>query len=576
MAEAPTTTAATFCATVVDEWVRCGITDAVVAPGSRSTPMALALAADDRVRVHVHHDERSAGFLALGLATATGRPAPVLTTSGTATVELHPAVVEAHHGRIPMICCTADRPPELHHVGAPQTVDQGRLYGTSVRWFVDLGVPDDAARASWRSVAARTVAEASGSPPGPVQWNLPFRDPLVGLAGELPAGRLDGEPWHARHAAADGVDADRVATFVERATRARGVIVAGGTGRGREVDPAAVHGLARAFGWPVLADPRSGCRVPDGTAVSHTDLLVRHDRFAAAHRPEVVVQLGEPPASKVQAQWLARAGAFTVLVDPDGTWADPDRTAALVVAGDPANWCRAVAARVRDTGASVDDAWLESWAAADAAADTAVASTLARHDRLTEPAVAREVVEAMPSGSCLVVSSSMPIRDVEWFAPARRGVRVISNRGANGIDGVVSTAVGVALSGVPTALLIGDVAFLHDANGLIGLSRRGVDLTIVVVDNDGGGIFSFLPQAAQLPFDRFELLFGTPHGVDLLGLARAHDLPVERVEAPTSLGDAVRRRHDAGGVSVVVVETWREANVAVHEELNAAVAAALG
>jgi 2-succinyl-5-enolpyruvyl-6-hydroxy-3-cyclohexene-1-carboxylate synthase len=575
MAEAPTTTAATFCATVIDEWVRCGVTDVVVAPGSRSTPMALAMAADERVRVHVHHDERSAGFLALGLATASGRPAPVLTTSGTAAVELHPAAVEAHHGRIPMICCTADRPAELRHVGAPQTIDQTRLFGDAARWFVDLGVPDDAARGAWRSVAARVVAEATGSPPGPVQWNLPFRDPLVGSAGALPSGRDQGEPWHRRVDAHLAVPADLVARVVERSAGAHGVIVAGGIGRGRGLDPDAVHDLARAFGWPVLADPRSGCRIPAGTTVSHADLVLRHGPFAGAHRPEVVLSLGEPAASKVQAQWLAGSGAYTVLVDPDGAWVDPDRTTSLLVTADPSEWCRQLAHEVRSRATTTNEGWLESWAAADAAADTAIASTLARHDRLTEPAVAREVVEGMPGGSCLVVSSSMPIRDVEWFAPPRPQVRVLANRGANGIDGVVSTAVGVALSGVPTTLLIGDVALLHDANGLLGLAHRGVDLTIVVVDNDGGGIFSFLPQASQLPLDRFEQLFGTPHGVDLVSLARVHGLPVVTVEAPTSVGAAMRSRHAAGGVSLVVVETWREANVAVHEELNAAVAAAL-
>jgi 2-succinyl-5-enolpyruvyl-6-hydroxy-3-cyclohexene-1-carboxylate synthase len=578
MAEVPTTTAATFCAAVVDEWVRCGLTDAVVAPGSRSTPMALALATDRRIVVHVHHDERSAGFLAVGLATATGRPAPVLTTSGTASVELHPAVVEAHHGRIPMICCTADRPPELHHVGAPQTVDQTRLYGDVVRWYVDLGVPDEAARDAWRSVAARTVAEATGSPPGPVQWNLPFRDPLVGAPGELPRGRAQRASWHRRVGGAPMVDADEVEAVVVRAAGARGVIVAGGTGRGGGVDPDAVHDLARALGWPVLADPRSGCRIPEGTTVSHADLLVRHEGFAERHRPEVVIQLGEPPASKVQAHWLRRSTAFTVVVDADGAWFDPDRLAAVVVPADPASWCRGVAARVREARGDVDDDWLESWAAADAAASTALATALARHDRLTEPAVARELVSVLGQGSCLVVSSSMPIRDVEWFSEARRGLRVVANRGANGIDGVVSTAVGVALgSQVPTALLVGDVALLHDINGLLGLGGRApLDLTIVAVDNDGGGIFSFLPQAAQLPGDRFEQLFGTPHGVDLEAVAAVHGIPAVTVERPGEVEAAVGAVSGSEGVSLVVVHTDRTANVAVHDELNEVVAAALG
>lgn len=578
---APVTDAATFCATVVDEWVRGGITDVVVAPGSRSTPMALAMAADGRLRVHVHHDERSAGFLALGLATATGRPAPVLTTSGTAAVELHPAVVEAHHGRIPMICCTADRPPELHHVGAPQTVDQRALYGGAARWFVDLGVPDAAAQGAWRSVAARCIAEATGSPPGPVQWNLPFRDPLVGVPGEEVPARADGEPWHRRHAAHGGVDPAAVAALASRLVGAQGVIVAGAIGGGRGLDPDAVHELARVLGWPVLADPRSGCRTPAGTTIAHADLLLRVPRFVDAHRPQVILRLGEPPASKVLAQWTASSGARLVVVDPDGAWVDPERLAAEIVSADPSSWCRAVVAVLRSeaggagTGGRADEEWLESWAAADAAADTAVATALARHDGLTEPGVAREIVEASPTGSCLVVSSSMPIRDVEWFAGSRRGLRVLANRGANGIDGVVSTAVGVALSGTPTTLLIGDVAFLHDSNGLLGLTGRGVDLTVVVVDNDGGGIFSFLPQATQLPDDRFEQLFGTPHGIDVGTLAEAHGLAVERLDRPGSVAVAVARSHADGGARVLVARTSRAGNVAVHDELYEAVAAAL-
>ncbi len=579
MGELPTTTAATFCATVVDEWVRCGITDAVICPGSRSTPMALALAADDRVRVHVHHDERSAGFLALGLATASGRPAPVLVTSGTAGVELHPAVVEAHHGRIPMICCTADRPPELQGVGAPQTIDQTKLYGEAVRWFVDLGVPDDAAGQAWRSVAARTVAVATGAPPGPVQWNLPFRDPLVGQPGATQAGRNDGRAWHRMSRAPSTIASDSpdMAEAAGIVSGVRGVIAVGGSGGGRGVDPEAVHSLARTLGWPVLADPRSGCRTPDGTTVSHADLLLRHPSFAATHRPEVIIQLGEPPASKVQAQWLAQSGAIAIVVDPDGAWLDPDRVASLIISADPSVWCETLTGRLRaEIEAHIDDAWIESWAAADAAASTAVATALVHRPEITEPAVARDLVAAMPPGSRLVVSSSMPIRDIEWYSEARHGLTVISNRGANGIDGVVSTAVGVAVSGYPTALLIGDVALLHDTNGLLGLATRNVNLVIVVVDNDGGGIFSFLPQADLVDHDRFEQVFGTPHGVDFAMLAAAHGLPLTTISNQHELIPAIEKANAAGGASIIRVVTDRQANVAVHAELVAAVAAALG
>jgi 2-succinyl-5-enolpyruvyl-6-hydroxy-3-cyclohexene-1-carboxylate synthase len=554
---------ATFCATLVDEWARAGVTDAVVCPGSRSTPMALALAADDRLRVHVHHDERSGSFMALGLGRATGRPAIVLTTSGTAAAELHAAVVEADLDRVPLLAVTADRPPELRDVGAPQTIDQTQLFGASTRFFADPGPPSAEAASTWRSLAARAVIETSGSPAGPVHLDLPFREPLVGSALPLPDGRPAGRPWHEALAVA-GVPARAIPRV-----RGRGVFVAGA---GID-DTDAVLALAEALGWPVLADPRSGCRVAHPNVVAHADALLRIDSDLAD--PEVVVRLGAPPASKVLNQWLAALDPAVpqVLVDRDGTWLDPQRNATTVVAAEPGALCRAVAAELEPLGGV--EGWAERWRAADDAAESAIAATLAAHEAATEPGIARSVGASVPEGGALVVSSSMPVRDLEWFAGSLPGVAVHANRGANGIDGVVSTAVGVALAGAPTALLIGDVALLHDTNGLLGLADRGVDLCIVVVDNDGGGIFSFLPQATALAPERFEQLFGTPHGVDLTTLAVAHGLPVLEALEDESTGVAVRAALTAGGVHVVLVRTDRAANVVVHEQLHSATAAAV-
>ena len=564
MTDMPETVTATFCATLVDEWVRCGVTDAVVAPGSRSTPLALALAGDERLRIHVHHDERSAAFMAVGLGLATGRPAPVLTTSGTAAVEMHPAVVEAHHSRVPMIVCTADRPPELREVGAPQTVDQNRLYGHAVRWFVDPGTPDGATAHMWRSLAARSVVEATGAPAGPVHLNLPFRDPLVGRPGDLPHARVD-VPWHRAVVASSPADEATVAALVEVSSGRRGVILAGHVPGG--LDPDAVHGLARALGWPVVADPRSGCRVPGATTVSHADALLRVPSWADAQRPEVVMLLGQPATSKVLGQWVDASGATVVAVDPDGWWFDADRIVEVVMRVDPSTLASQLAERVH----AVDPAWLGSWAEADRRASEALEGVLASHVVTTEPGVAREVLASVPDGGALVVASSMPVRDVEWYGSPRTGVRVLSNRGANGIDGVTSTAVGVALSGAPTVVLMGDVAFLHDTNGLLGLSSRDADLVVVVVDNDGGGIFSFLPQAGLIGADRFEQLFGTPHGVDVTALAAAHGLPATVAGSAAEVGDLVRK----GGPALIVARTERGANVALHDALHDAVAAAI-
>lgn len=562
------TTQATFAATLVDEWARSGVRHAVVSPGSRSTPLALALAVDGRLTLHVHLDERSAGFTALGVGLATGVPAVVLCTSGTAAVNLHPAVVEAHQGRVPLLVCTADRPPELQGFGAPQTIDQTRLYGASVRWFAEPGPADDAAAWTWRSLAARALAEATTSPPGPVHLNLAFRDPLVAERGVLPAGRPGGAPWHerTRPGAIDPADVDALAG---RLRSRSGVIVTGG---GAGDDPAAVVALAEALGWPVLADPRSGCRVPSQVTVAAADALLRHSPFAERLRPEVVLRLGAPPASKVVGGWLADSEAPHIIVDPHGAWLDPDRTATHLVTARPGAWARAACDSLGDPEPADGGAWLASWAAAEAAAqavfDTSLAGPVA-----TEPAVARAVAAALPSGTTLVVSSSMPVRDLEWYAAPRRGVRVLSNRGANGIDGVTSTAVGVAATGAPTALLTGDLAFLHDTNALLGLAGRELDLTVVVVDNRGGGIFSFLPQRTALVESRFEQLFGTPHDGSIADLAAAHGIPASTI---TDLTELRARVAGAGsGTEILVVPTDRATNVALHDALHEAVANAV-
>jgi 2-succinyl-5-enolpyruvyl-6-hydroxy-3-cyclohexene-1-carboxylate synthase len=570
------TAAATFCATLVDEWVRGGVTDAVVAPGSRSTPLVLALEAHPAVRVHVHHDERSAGYVALGIGMARRRPAVVVTTSGTAAVELHPAVVEAHEARVPMLVCTADRPPELHGVGAPQTIDQQQLYGHAVRRFIDPGAPDDAMSGAWRSLAAQALVATMDSPPGPVHLNLPFRDPLVGQPGPLPKAIEPGRAWHVPAVQSTAPDETTVDSLASAMEGRRGVLVAGG---GVE-DPDEVHALAELLGWPVLADPRSGCRTPAPSTVSHFDALLRVPGLSRRLAPEVVVRLGSLPASKVLGQWLAGLDAWQLAIESDGVRYDPERNLDGIVVAEPGETCGRLRARLESSPAAPVDGWRGEWVHADAVAAEAIAGVLAGHEEPTEPAVARDVVGRMPEGTALVVSSSMPIRDVEWFAAPREHVRVLSNRGANGIDGVVSTAVGVALAQAttspgPTALLIGDVAFLHDTNGLLGAARRGVDLVVVVIDNDGGGIFSFLPQADALGPDPFERLYGTPHGVDLVQLAAAHGIGARRVGRQAEVGPAVAEAAALGGLHVLVVPTDRAANVAVHREIDAAVAAAL-
>jgi 2-succinyl-5-enolpyruvyl-6-hydroxy-3-cyclohexene-1-carboxylate synthase len=542
---------ATFAATLVDEWVLGGVTDAVICPGSRSTPMALALAA--RLRVHVRLDERSAGFYALGLSMASGVPTVICVTSGTAAAELHPAVVEAHQGRVPLIVCTADRPPELHHVGASQTIDQIGLFTTSPRWCSDPGVPDGSQVHAWRPLAARALAEARDGPlgPGPVHLNLAFREPLIGEADPLPPrpGPVLVTPARESLAPAPSLTG-------------RGLLIAGGPALD---DPTHLLRLGARLGWPVLADPRSGARF-EGT-IAAADAIVR----TTPPFPETVVLLGAPWLSKALADYVAASaaqGARVIGVDPWWQWTDPS---AIVTEFHHVATDRWMAAALEGAAGAADNAgWLALWQAYEAAAQHAIDATLG--EELSEPLVARLLVrQAAAVDATILASASMPMRDLEWYAPALPvPPPVMANRGANGIDGVVSTALGLAASGRRTFALMGDLAFLHDVSGLVNLPD--LPCTFVVLDNGGGGIFSFLPQAEALEREQFELLFGTPPTSDVGDVARGFGLEVYEVTTEAELDVAL----NAPAPALVRVRLpGRAENVARHDAINQAVRLAL-
>ena len=563
MTERDATTA--FATALVDEWARAEVTDAVVAPGSRSAPLALALARDSRIRVHVVLDERSAAFRALGIGLATGRPAVVCCTSGTAAANFHPAVIEASYARVPLLVCTADRPPELRDTGAGQTIDQTHLYGRAVRWFCEPGPPvdDPGAGATWRALASRAVAEASGPPAGPVHLNLAFREPLVPTGAPLvdAPGRSGGEPWTRTTIATRAPAPDEVARLVDRVrTTERGVLVAGW---GADVTAATAARFAAASGWPVLADPISRART--GThAVSTYEALLRAPGFADAHRPDLAVRVGAALTSKVATAWLDPS-VPQVLVDPFGEWLDPHHAATDRCAADADGLLGAIADAL---DAPRSTPWLTEWLEAETQAREAIDRTLDTQGPC-EGLVARDLAVALPDGANLVVASSVPVRALEWCMAPRAGLHVFANRGANGIDGFVSTVVGVAgaSSSSPTVALCGDLCFLHDVNGLFGATEPA---TFVVIDNDGGGIFSYLPPA-ELP--EFEALFATPHGLDLVEVARAHGAHAERIDAIGELLEAVLAPHDRPRVFVVPVD--RNASVDRHRALWDAVAGAL-
>jgi 2-succinyl-5-enolpyruvyl-6-hydroxy-3-cyclohexene-1-carboxylate synthase len=552
---------ATCCATIVDEWVRAGVRHAVVSPGSRSTPMVLALVARAEISVHIVLDERSAAFVALGTGRATGRPAVVVCTSGTAAANHHPAVVEASLGGVPLLVCTADRPPDLHDVGAPQTIDQVGLFGRSVRWSVDLD-PLAFAPAAWRGVAARAAAEAAA---GAVHVNLRLREPLLEAADDLPAPRSGGAPWHRVDVAARlwEPDDDLLAEI-----DGRRLLVVAGAG----ADVGGAPWLARSP-WPVLADPTSGLRLARPGVVGAFDAIARVAGRHPELAPEVVLHLGAPPASKVLAQWLDSLDALHLVAGDGPRWLDPSRVASVRIEAAPASVASALVTLTEPA-----PELLAAWTNAEQAAQAAIDEVLDAHGEVTEPGLARALVHELPAAANLVVSSSMPIRDVEWFSVPRDDLRVIANRGANGIDGVTSTALGVALAdaGRPTAALLGDLAFLHDGSGLNGIAARGCSLTIVVVDNRGGGIFSFLPQASALPHEQFEALFGTPQQADVRQLCLAHGIPSVTLEKHADLSPLLEEAQTLGGVRVIIGHTDRAANVEIHRSLNEAVADRMG
>ena len=556
---------------LVDELARCGVEHACLAPGSRSAPLAMALYEDDRVDLHVVLDERSASFLALGIAKASGRPVAVLSTSGTAAANFHPAVVESHHARVPLIVLTADRPPELRDTGANQTIDQTKIYGDSVRWFTEVGAAGTIAGSVpyWRSVAARACARAFGPPAGPVHLNVALQDPLVPDQGardhiEL-GGRAGGAPWHRVVMGPPSAPSGAVEHVSERLTSATRPLLVGGSGT---FDPSALLTLAEKRAIPVLAEPTSGLRA-GSNAISTYDALLRVTSWADVHRPDVVLRVGKTGTSKALASWLD-AGVEQILIDEDPAFDDPERTAATVVGADPSAFGAALAEPV--TTAPGD--WLEDWLSAEGSARRAIDSVLDGDDIPSEPRTARDLAAAMPHGSTLVVASSMPVRDLDWFMAPRSGLRVLANRGASGIDGFVSTALGITLSTpAPTVALAGDLSMLHDANGFTLAEAADVDIVFVVVNNDGGGIFSFLPQAEW--HESFEKLFGTPHGLDFSKYAEFYRCGYQRLDRAADFNTALEKAMADGGPHLIEVSTERPANVDVHKRVWEAVERAI-
>jgi 2-succinyl-5-enolpyruvyl-6-hydroxy-3-cyclohexene-1-carboxylate synthase len=565
--------ATAFARVLVDELVRGGVTDAVLAPGSRSAPVALALASaerDGRLHLHVRIDERTAAFLALGLAKASGRPVPVLTTSGTAAAHLHAAVLEADASGIPLLALTADRPPELRATGANQTIVQPGLYGGAVRWAADVAAPEagreEAQNRYWRSVVSRALLVTSGAlsgDPGPVHLNLAFREPLLPDEDDRD-GDLAG-PWAAREGAEPWTAPAPPARSIRAAARGplRTLVVVG------DAPPAvgrAAAALADTCRWPVVAEPSSSGWAA-AEALRSGSLLLGAGSWLDTHRPERVLVVGRPTLARSVSALLADPAMRVEIAAGSPRWADAARGGAVVSLGVPADL----------PGEPVATGWLGVWREASARVGAVVDSVLDEAPMLTAARLARDVVAALPSGALLVLGSSTPVRDVDRLAVPRPDLAVLANRGVAGIDGTLSTAVGAALAtqragGGPAFALLGDLTFLHDLTGLlIGEGERAPDLTVVVPDNDGGGIFAQLEPGDERHARDYRRVFGTPHGRDLVAVATALGWAATRVSEPAALADALR----AGGPRVVVVGTDQRAEAELARRLREAAVRAL-
>lgn len=572
-----------FVGAFVDELARSGVSNACICPGSRSTPLVLLLRKHPAIKVWTHLDERSAAFFALGIAKATREPVAVVSTSGTAAVNFAPAVVEAYYARVPLLVLTADRPPELRDVGAPQTIDQVRLYGPHVKWFVEMMLPEVSAEAIRyaRTVACRAAATARFDAAGPVHINLPFREPLIPAADALPPGRdaavppADGRaPYVSVEQAPRRPDPAGLAPLAAelRAAR-RGLIVCGPQDDARF--PEAVVRLAEDLGFPLLADPLSQVRCGphhSPIVIDSYDAFLRDEETAQALAPEVVLRFGATPVSKPLMLYLQRhAPCRQVLVDGGEGWSDPGLTASDVLHAHPRFLCEALLGGLRSSArrraADTPSDWAGRWQRTAQRARAALRRRLGQEPDPSEPGVFAELADLLPEGAALFAGNSMPVRDLDtFFAGGPRFVRFLTNRGASGIDGVISAALGAsAVSAGPLVLVIGDLSFYHDMNGLLAARRHSLQATIVLLHNDGGGIFSFLPQADDP--EHFEELFGAPHGLDFRPAAEMYGLSYHRVGCWEEFRAAVQQSLGSPGVALVEVRTDRRANARLHREL---------
>lgn len=560
-------TLAAYSGAFVDELVRSGVREIVICPGSRSTPLAMTMAKHPDMKIWMHVDERSAAFFALGIAKARRAPIALLCSSGTAAANFFPAVVEAHESRVPLIVLTADRPHELRDVGAPQAIDQLKLYGSYAKWFMEMALPEATAQMLHyvRMVAGRAAATALAVPSGPVHLNFPFRDPLVpaSLSDPWQGGRADGQSYITVSEGlrqADSATIEKLA--VELEALEHGLIVCGPQDNPQLA--AAVVSLAERLQYPILADPLSGLRsgshektwVMDGY-----DAFLRDEQVIAAYAPEVILRFGAMPVSKAFLLYVKKHPECRQIIVDDGDWREPTQLASDRVIADPLSFCQALACEVSHK----ENAWVQNWLDLNADAQKQVAAYDTAGE-FTEGRVFSELMECLPSAAALFVGNSMAVRDLDtFFMNNELGIRTMANRGANGIDGVVSTALGASTAESPLVLVLGDLSFYHDLNGLLAAKLHHLNVTIIVIDNNGGGIFSFLPQAEVS--EHFEKLFGTPTDLEFGKTVEMYGGSFYSVENGTDFRREVKRSIKSDGLGVIEVKTDRVQNTEWHRAI---------
>ncbi|WP_099351890.1 2-succinyl-5-enolpyruvyl-6-hydroxy-3-cyclohexene-1-carboxylic-acid synthase [Fredinandcohnia onubensis] len=558
-----------YVASFIDELVQVGVTEAIVSPGSRSTPMAILMAEHPDMNVTINIDERSSAFYALGVAKATKKPVAILCTSGTAAANYFPAIVEAYYSRVPLIVLTADRPHELRDVGAPQAIDQNQLYGNHAKWFVEMALPEDSEQmlAYVRTMAGRAAGTAQSAPAGPVHLNFPFREPLIPNLG------LD-HLWGTSKMAKKNVNvvvgkptmdeeqAQLISDVVSE--KLKGIIVCGSHDHSEFGH--AVANLAETLQFPILADPLSQLRSgthPKSYILDGYDAFLRNEEFREAYKPDIIIRFGAMPVSKSLLQYIQKQkNTQQIVVDGDGGWRDPTLSATDMVYCDEIEFCQAITKRIQKRS---DNGWISSWIKINEIVKENI-NAVHQEETLFEGKVFTELQEILPNGSTLFVGNSMPIRDLDtFFTNNEKSIHALGNRGANGIDGLVSTAMGISSQNEHTVLVIGDLSFYHDLNGLLAAKHHRLNSTIVLINNDGGGIFSFLPQSQEVK--HFETLFGTPIGLDYEHAVKMYGGKFTSVENWPEFRKAISASLNGNGLHVVEVKTDRQENVMIHRKM---------